>query len=331
MIGFSATALSLLLFCAQGNSPAPAPATPEGVVARVNGIDLPLEDFRDWVVATHGWRHLDDYVDLALLRQESTRIGLPLPTPAELDAAFEQDWQDQILLRHGGAESSWQEELKKAGLDRAGYRDRRAGTLEIEVVAKRILTTRPLTEAQQHELWEREFGKSGERWHVRVAFFSKLRSVLPGQRVDQEQSAKLEAEARVRADRFLAAVTADRTRFAPLVATDCDLFTVPRFDTQQVDLRPRGGEVERLHADYFGGAVLPALASSKSGDLVGPISTPGGLYVVEVVVREAVPFESAAAELAAIWAARAPSASEVFHLREELRNQARIERYPLHR
>ncbi len=333
MIGFSASLVALLLSGPQGTPPPSTPATdtPADAVASVNGATLTLEEFRDWVVATHGWRHLDDFVDLALLRQESTRLGLALPTPAELDAAFDQDWQDQILLRHGGTEAGWLEELTKAGLDRRGYRDRRAGTLEIEVVAKRLLQRQPMKPEQYRELWEREFGKNGERVHVRVAFFSKLRSVRPGQRVDQAMSAKLEAEARDRADRFLAAVRADRASFGRLVASECDLFTVPRFDTLPVDVRALGGEVERLRSDHFGGAVRGGLGEAKAGELVGPLSAPAGLYVVEVVKREAVPFESATAELESIWATRAPSASEVFHLRQELRNQARIERYPLHR
>lgn len=340
MLGFRSQLCGFLLACPQGDPPKPPPAAAPvsterpgagDAVARVNGVELPLEGFRDWVVATHGWRHLDDYIDLALLRQETARLGLALPTAAELDAAFEQDWRDQILLRHGGTEAGWLEELTKAGLDRAGYRDRRAGTLEIEVVARRLLQRQRMKPEQYRELWEKEFGKAGERVHVRVAFFSKLRSVRPGQRVDQELGAKLEAEARERADRFLAAVTADRASFGRLVGSDCDLFTVPRFDTLPIDLRPLGGEIERLRSDHFGGAVLAGLGAAKAGDLVGPLSTPSGNYVVEIVKREAVPFESATAELEAIWAARAPSASEVFHLRQELRTKAAIERYPLHR
>lgn len=331
---FAALCTAVAATAALAGGPGPATATarpPAGdAIARVNGVALERAAFADWLVATHGWRHFDDYVDLMLLREELTRAGLPAVTPADVDAAFEQDWQDQVLLRQGGTESGWLEELKKSGLDRAGYRDRRAGTLEIELLAKRILQQRPMTPDQARELHTREFGAAGLRTHVRVAFFSSLKDVKPGERVDATRAAVLEAQARARAEEFLAAVRADRASFAREVLVRGDPCTIPRFDTYPIDVRSRGGEIERLRADHFAGKLLPELADAKDGDLVGPVVTPGGLYVVELVRRETVPFETSGGELARIWRERAPSASEVVHLRLELREKARIERFPLH-
>jgi hypothetical protein len=329
MLGFRSVAVALFAF---QSAPPPA-APPPGVIARVDGVDLPLADFRDWVVAAHGWRHVDDYVDLALLRKEATRLGLALPTAADLDAAFEQDWQDQILMRHSGDEAKWQDELAKSGLDRDGYRDRRAGTLELEVVAKRILQKTPMTAEQRRELWEKEFNQEGVQTHVRVAFFSTLGEVHPGERVSAAEMAGFTARAKERADAFLAAVRAAPARFAELVTSGSDRCTIPRYDSYPIDVRAHGGTIERLRSDHFGGALLQAIVdgSVKDGDCVGPVTTSLGLVVAQVVARTPRPFEGAEAELDRIWSERPPSAGEIYHLRQKLRTNAKIERYPLHR
>jgi hypothetical protein len=306
-------------------APRSADAAP---VARVNGEDLPLDDFRDWLVRTHGWRHVDDYVDLALLKQEARRAGIALPTAAELEAAFTEDWNASILLRHRGDESKFLKELADVGIDRQGWRDRRFGTIEQELLAKRILQARPMTEAQVKELYAVEFGADGTRTHVRVAFFDKLKSVRPGQQVEPELAEKLDAESKAAADAFLQAVRADRGRFASLVAST-DLVTINRFDSFPIDLRSQGGDIPRLHHDAFGGSLEEALKDAKSGDLVGPVRTAAGCYVVEVIERSPAPFEKVQDELKEIWRTRAPSGGEVVWLKQELRKTATIERKPL--
>ena len=298
-------------------------------VARVNGEPLALEGFRDWIVRTHGWRHVDDYVTLVLLKQETARMGLEPPTEEEIAAAFEADWHDQVLWRHRGEEASFEKELAESGLDRQGWRDRRLGTLEQEVVARRILRARPPTDAQKSELWRRDFGPDGQRVHVRVAFFDKLAELRPGVEANQETLEAGDNRASAAAKRFHRAVATDRARFSELVRTESDLCTVLRHDNMPVDLRARGGELPRLGSGHFGDALRQPLAKAAVGDLVGPIATPQGYYVVELVARAAAPFEAVQDELLEIWRTRDPSQGEIYFLKEELRKAARIERFPL--
>ena len=311
-----------------GLTPAARPQDPPGAIARVNGEELSLEGFRDWVVRTHGWRHFDDYIELSLLRQEATRIGLALPTPSDLETAFESDWKDQILWRHRGVESEFEKELAASGLDRQGYRDRRLGTLEQEVVARSILRQQPLEPDRAKELWTREFGEKGVRTHVRVAFFDKLKNLVVGEQGDRAQVQAGEEVARKRADAFHEAVAQDRAKFAELVK-DSDLCTEQRFDSIPIDLRTRGGDVPRLRADHFNGLLEQPLVNAKAGDLLGPIDTPRGWFVVEVFERSPVTFEAVQEELAAIWRDRMPSQGEIYWLKDQLKKQASIERFAL--
>jgi hypothetical protein len=218
--------------------------------------------------------------------------------------------------------------LAASGLDKPGYRDRRLGTLEQELIAERILRARPPTEEEQKKLWQREYGPDGVKTHVRVAFFDKLALLKPGSEIGRDELARSADRALAAATAFQEAVKADRTRFPELVKTS-DACTVLRHDSIPIDLRTRGGELPRLRPDHFGGALLPFVGAAKSGDLLGPIATPQGYYVIDVVERVPMPFEAAGPELAEIWRTREPSQGEIHWLKQELRGKARIERFPL--
>ena len=317
---------------AQADPAAPSPAAPRdpapgAPVATVNGEEIGLAGFEDWMVRAHGWRHLDDYIDLVLLRQEAKRAGLPLPSEKEIDEAFELDWNDKVSLR--GDEAALLAELARAGIDKRTYRDRQLGTLEQDTLGRRILKAREPSEETLHELFLKEFGKEGVRIHLRVAFFDKLKALKPGATASKEESLKMASSAKERADAFLAEVTRDRGRFGALVPAS-DRCLAERTDGSPVDTRATGGDVPRLHAEWFGGHVGKAVASKRSGDLVGPVDTPAGYYVVDVVELGPVTFDQVEGELREFWKNRIPSAGELFWLKDELRKKAKIEKLGLH-
>jgi hypothetical protein len=206
--------LAVAMFLAARETPAPAPApqaaaaAPDGAVARVNGQELPLRQFEEWLVKAHGWRHLDDYVDLALLRQESERLKLPLPSATELDAEFERDWSVKVEMR--GDEAALLAELAHSGIDKVSQRDRQLGTIEQDFLGRRILALREPTEAMLKDLFAKEFGKAGVRTHVRIAFFDRLQGMKPGGTASKEAATRRGA----RAQAFHDAVMADRTAAA---------------------------------------------------------------------------------------------------------------------
>lgn len=324
--------LLVALVAQEGPAAAPAPvaprdAAPGGPVATVNGEELTYSGFEEWMVRAHGWRFLDDYIDLALLRQEAKRAGVPLLTEKEIDDAFELDWNDKVALR--GDEAALLAELARAGIDKRSYRDRQLGTLEQEALGRRILKARAPTDETLHELFTKEFGKDGVRVHVRVAFFDKLKALKSGATASKDETVRMASSAKERADDFIRQVSADRGKFAALVAGS-DRCLVERTDGSPVDTRASGGDLPRLHADWFGGQLSKALVEKKSGDLVGPLDTPTGLYVVDVVAVGPVAFADVKNELLDYWKSRIPSAGEVYWLKDELRKKAKIEKLGLH-
>jgi hypothetical protein len=293
----------------------------------VNGEAVAVAGFEEWMVRAHGWRHLDDYLDLVLLKQEAKRAAIAVPTPQEVDEAFELDWKDKIALR--GDEPTLLAELARAGMDKATYRDRQLGTLEQETLGRRILKAREPTATTIQELYAKEFGKEGLRVHVRVAFFDRLKALKPGANAGKEEAAKMASSAKERADAFLAQVKSDRNQFAALVAGS-DRCLIDRSDGSPVDTRASGGDIPRLHSEWFGGQVTKALAGGKSGELVGPLETPAGWFVVDVVEIAPAPLGAVEGELREFWKNRIPSPGEVFWLKDELRKRAKIEKLGLH-
>jgi hypothetical protein len=129
--------------------------------------------------------------------------------------------------------------------------------------------------------------------------------------VSTAEAAGYEAEARERAENFLSAVRADGDAFGILVKAQGDPCTVPRFDAYPIDLRERGGELARLRADHFGGVLNEPVGKASGGDLLGPIATPSGFWVVRVIGRTPVPFETVAGGAPFPGANRTPAAHPV--------------------
>jgi len=307
------------------------------LLARVDGVDVPLAEYRDWMLQTHGWRFVDDYLSLVLLHRKARELGVAPPTPAELDAACADDWRDQVLLRHGGDESRLIAELKEGGIDPASYRARRFAAVERSVLARRVvLKTRSPTEEDLRRLHAREFGEDGVRRHLKVAFFDKLKDLPVGQKPFRELLQKLEDRALERAAAFAEQVGAAPDTFSDR-ARAADLLTVERHDGGLIDLRTQGSDVPRLREDHFGGALEEALRAAaasgelRAGALLGPLRTARGFYVLSVVACEPAPFDAVRDELRAIAIALPPSAGEIEALCARLLEQAVIEKhFPAH-
>ncbi len=298
-------------------------------VVRVNDTVISRAEYQDWLYATHGWRFIDDYVALVLLRQEATRCSLPLPGPEETLHALDKDWKDQVDLRHGGDEESFLKELREGGIDQTGYRWRRLGQLEQEILARRIIVaTRAPTEADLQAFHAREFA-GDQRVHLKVAFFNKLKKVLPGQRATALFLEQVDRETRERAQEFLEAVRADGSAFSKKLQSSTDPLFLERRDNYLHDLRVNDGDLPRYRKDHFGGIMEQVIKDAAPGDWLGPIAAPNGFYVVQVVEKAKAPFDAIEAELVRLVKEQIPSAGEIHALRTRLLQSASIEKFPV--
>ena len=138
---------------ATDGEPASAPAgeesaLPPGVVARIDGRPVFLQDYERYLVFTVGSGLLQDYLDQVLVDEEAQRLGVSVPYEA-VERETERDLQRDVR-RFGGREayaaalrergSSYEEKLKRARrealrrltLDRCLQKSRQVGPAEAD-------------------------------------------------------------------------------------------------------------------------------------------------------------------------------------------------------
>lgn len=293
--------------------------------AEINGEQVSAADFGSWLLDTHGWRYRSDFIILVLFRQEAARLGIELG-PGELDAAFERFWRDQVLLRYGGNEERFLEELGRSGIDLNGYRRRHRAHLETQELGRRIILRHRTPADDDLARLYAELFPGGKRIHLRVAFFNRFRDFQERRTPSETALAELDAETRKRAEEFVAAVSAAPGSFGELVAEKSDLLKMQRHDSYVSDLRESQGELAHYQPKQFRGALEPLLHEAmQPGELLGPVFASTGFYVVQVVRHEDAPLDEVRDELAELFRKRPPTGREIYALREKLLKAASID------
>ncbi|MEW6744187.1 MAG: peptidylprolyl isomerase [Planctomycetota bacterium] len=299
---------------------------PAGVLARVNGETISAETFQKWLLHLHGPTYVNDYLGLVVLRQEAARLGIEV-TEADTEAALGEDWKNHVM-RYGGDEKRWLQELASGGMDRGSYQRSRLATLEAEILAKKLVPlNRTDDETTLRQLHVQEFGTDGIRTHLQVAFFDKFRDLEGGKPIRDEALVQaLDRKARERAEGFVAEVSNRPEDFGKLARELSDTLAVPRGDGWTKDLREDGGDLPRYTKTLFAGALEETLAGELTpGQLLGPILSHRGYYVIRFVLREAAPYEEVQAELVRINRERPATPREVHALKTRLLEEAKIQ------
>ncbi|MFH0945488.1 MAG: peptidylprolyl isomerase [Planctomycetota bacterium] len=296
-----------------------------GRFAEINGQVISRAEFSEWLLETHGWRHAEDFTILVLFRQEAARLGIVLE-PDALEQAFQRFWNDQVLLRYAGDEKKFLDELAQAGIDQEGYRRRHWAHLETQELGRRIiLKTRAPEESALKELFNELF-PGGKRVRLQIAFFNRFRDFKEHGTPTETALEELDAAAKLRADRFVEAVREHPDRFAALAKESADLLQIKRFDEYVRYLRDSASELPYYNKALFRGALEPLLDGSPGpGELLGPVFSSTGFYVVRVVRIEPVEYDAVVEELREQFRSHDPTGREIYGLRVKLLEQADID------
>ena len=306
---------------------------PDSVVARVNGVDVPVSGYGSWLLDRHGWAYLGNYLEVVALRQEAKKKGVTVGAQ-ELEQAFQRDWDNNVLMRFRGDESKFVEDLDRTGMGRAGWRARRMQSLETEELCGRLaILMREPTAQQLRVTFEQEFGEDAIRKHLRVAFFDRMHdyTLRPGQL--QVPIEELNRIAMDRANAFLAAVKADPAQWEARIASDSDLCLLPRWDSYVRDLREFSGDLPRYKKAHFDGALDKKLLAAKKvpGEFCEPLLTGKGVYVVEVISWEKVNFEDTKSEIEEYFLHRLPTPQELYFYKQGLLERSTVVKNPAYR
>jgi len=272
----------------------------DGVVGRIDGEPLAVDEYAAWLVERLGFAHIHDYVRERMLLLAGEREDA-LPTEAEVDAAWQAERQTVINNVHHGSEADWRASLLSRGTNLAMHTVRRRAQLRAEMVLETLAQrARSFTEEQIKQRYTDIYGALGERLTLRVLKFDMWAGALTGddERPDPEV---LRARALERAEAAHAAWKRGEP-FEALLAESDD----PNSEFVVA------GEIDVYRKLLLGSEVHTAVGQlDEVGQISPPVRVWDGYFIVQLIGRETASFEEARAEMLRILTETPPSAEEM--------------------
>ena len=324
-----AVLLPALALAARSSQDPPAPAAPAeareeplpaGVAARIDDLEVSLDEYKDYLLRVYGRRPLADLISLRLLQREAERLGIVI-TEEELDQAYEELLALWLERRFGGNVEALERELDQMGHDRDSYRLVFRESKRRELLAQRIcLATRVITDEAVVERFRRDYGADGITTRVRQVFLTrlKMRQILEarGEPASELTIPRLDAELKELANSVVTRAAAGE-----------DFASLARELSHDLAASSTGGLLEAETWRRYGPTLITAVEASEPGAVVGPITTGAGVHVVEIVSRERTELADVRGTIVEALKGEQASWAEISALDQRLRAAARIRTY----
>lgn len=304
---------------APGGAPGAPAALPQGVVARVNGRDVALEEYVNYLLASIGRSRLDEYVNRLLVEEKAKASGVSLD-PAEVEAAVQETIERTIKSQYRDDRAAYLEALRRrhrsleeevARLRQELYYDR--------LLERLIVQSRKVSEADVMRRFEELYGEGGVQYALRHVLVSTRPRATSDEGEGGAEAAGLARrtpkEARERAEEARREVLRG-VPFSEVVRKySDDLYT-----------RRAEGRIPRYRAKMFGESFHAAVERLTSENRVSDVvESPRGYHVIELVERRATKLEDVRAEIESWLKTSPPSARERQETLRALREAAKIE------
>lgn len=303
--------------CTSSGLAARGPAGEDAVVAIVDGVAVPAEEYRAWLADVYGLPPREDYLGLWLLEREATRRGIEVRRE-EIDRAREELLARWVRERCRGDEGGLDEELARQGHDRESFRRSFHWQKLRELLAQRlVMAERTIDDTALRRRFEVQYGPGGVRTKVRLLVLTRSRLSLEISREPETRTptaAELDQLLRERAEALRERVRAGESFESIVRAESADLSAVK-------DGGMCGDDEWRLR----GAALVAAVEGAPIGGVQAPVSNSSGIDLFEVVSRDTTRFEDVRETLRAELEAAPPSLEEILALDRKLRAAAVVE------
>ncbi len=292
-----------------GSAVEPRPnALPPGVVARINGRDVSIEEYASYLFATLGKSKLDDYIDRLLIDEEAQRQGLTI-APEQVESALEQRIERTVKSFYKGERQQFLDNLTRRRTTLPEYKARWRQRMYFDMlVEEMVIRTREVTPQALQKEFTRSYGDGG----IQLV----LRHILVSKRVrTSEGPVRSDSEARARAAQILGELEGGLD-FAQAVKQYSDDTFTKRNEGRIVHYR------KGFYGDEFHRAVNSLTAEQPRS---GVVASTRGYHLVELIERRATKFEDVKVELEAFFKTRPPTVEEKHALTARLREKAEIE------
>ncbi len=281
---------------------------PPGIVARVNGRDVSVEEYAGYLFATLGKSKLDDYIDRLLVEEEAQRLDLTV-APEAVEAALEQRIERTVKSFYEGERQQFLDKLisRRTTLDE--YKDRWRQRMYFDMLQEElVIRTREVTPEALQKEFTRSYGEGGIQLVLRHILVSKrLRT--------SEGPVRSDSEAKARATQILLELEGGLDFAQAVKQYSDDTFTKAN-EGRIVHYR------KGFYGDEFDQAVTALTADRKRS---GVVASPRGYHIVELIERRVTRFEDVRVELEAFFKSMPPTVEEKHALTARLREKAEIE------
>jgi parvulin-like peptidyl-prolyl isomerase len=292
--------------------PAPLGA---GVVARLDGVDISLAAYQDFLWRQTGKRALNQMVDDMLLEKACLRFGITTDEAAVSAAAEER----LVQAAQGQPLDQFEADLRTRGFDLSMLRALfRTEALRVQRLDSLVRATRSATDARLETAFEARYGPGGIQVELRQILFmphvlraERIRGGADPKTLDQDElkaeSARMAAEARARA-----AAGEDFGALAGAISHD------------QVSKKD-GGRISSYRPGLYGPAFTAAVENLEPGELSPVVESGAGFHVIQLVARTRTQMAEVREQLISEVMAAEPDWQEREDLLAALRGKAKLE------
>lgn len=321
------TAVLFVLWCggldAQEAIPAPPPAPPAlpaGVIARLNGRDVRVEDYVAYLFASLGKSRLDEFLDRMLLEEEARVLGIVVPAES-VESALEERIERTIKGLYQGKREDFLQGLTRRRSTLEEHRAKLRQDLYYEMLTTEVvLKNRQVTEADLRRQFDRSYGEGGIQLVLRHILFAGQAGTPPGPQDPTRPSppgaaSRATPEARERAEKALKEIQSGLSFAQAVKQYSDDAFT-----------KKNDGRIPHYRQGFYGDpfhAAVMLLTAEKP--LSGIVESPRGYHLIELVERQVTRFEDVKGEVEKIVRTQAPSPGEKRDLANQLRAKASVE------
>jgi len=310
------TCLSLPLASLAAQAPEEPALTPD-VVAKVDGQEVTLEAYKDYLYQRLGKRPLQGLIDSMLVEQEALRYGVTAEE-GEVQKRFEERYQQAL---RGKSPEDFADGLRNAGQSPAAFLNTLRQDVTQEVLLDGlVLATRVLTDARLQQAFEQQYGIGGQKVEVKqilvMPHFLRAELIRGGKKPAEIDQLKVRLQAKKMAMDCL-----DRLR----AGADWSAM-VAEYSHDQVS-RKDDGRLPAYRPGLYGPNFTAAVQNQAVGEYSEVIESGAGYHIVQVADRTLSKLADVRAELQEKLLSAAPDWQEREATMNALRGRAKIQRW----
>jgi parvulin-like peptidyl-prolyl isomerase len=261
-----------------------APPKDNGAVMRINGVDVPAEEFGRWLLDIEGERLSHTFGEQWLVRREAAKEGVSV-APEQVGQELDQE----IAIRVHGAfldkRDDWLAELQRLGRSEGGHRAQRTAELEPQMLTTEMCRRgRVVPEEKIRRDWELFYGPGGREYELRgIKFLVEV--VTPDKNAPQGE---YEQNRRRAFGTQLARALDCRER----LNNGADFATLARELSDDAPSRDQGGKINaKFRRPGWTDEFVAMLAGMQPGAISQPMYAKGGYWIMQLVSVVTTPYE----------------------------------------